>query len=104
DDEPRPTEFKTQPDDGFTLEIYERLPPEQPRPVVPIFIKPGETKTVTLGDPGKGGGPLNLNGQAVGLQWEQFKTDVTLTFADTDVPKGVTFEPESPVMKKPGEV
>ena len=30
DAEPRPTEFKTQPDDGLTLEIYERAPAPPP--------------------------------------------------------------------------
>ena len=90
--EPRPTEFKTQPDDGLTLEIYERFTEREQAentfslqlPDQPIFVKPGEKKTVTLGV----------------RRGKKLEEDVTLTF--NDVPKGVTFEPTKPVSKHPG--
>ncbi len=87
--EPRPAEFKTQPDDGLTLEIYERVTEREKAeltfslqmPAQAIFVKPGEKKTVTLGI----------------KRGKKCEDDVTLTF--TDVPKGVTFEPAKPVSK-----
>jgi WD40 repeat protein len=50
------------------------------------FVKPGETKTVALSI----------------KRGKNFDEDVTLTFTDTDVPKGVTFEPANPAIKLPG--
>src|SRR5439155_23059745 len=54
-------------------------------PALPTFIKPGEKKTVTIGI----------------KRGKNFDQDVTLTFADIDVPKGVTFEPANRVSTHP---